>query len=78
MSRARLSTLLFNDGKALARISTGKDVTTRTFESAMAWFSANWPTGLNWPEGIERPVVVAPDHLPDAGKMVPAPDGVAA
>lgn len=55
LSRARVATLTFNDGKALDRIAGGGDLTTRSFEKAMAWFSANWPEGAAWPEGIARP-----------------------
>ena len=55
ISRARIATLVFNDGKALDRIANGGDLNTRSYERAMLWFSANWPEALAWPEGIERP-----------------------
>lgn len=55
LSRARVSTLIFNAGKTLDGIAEGRDLGTRSFERAMAWFSANWPEGRIWPEGIERP-----------------------
>ncbi len=54
-SRARVSTLVFNDGKRLSRLSEGFDIGTRTFEAAVVWFSDHWPEGLDWPEGIPRP-----------------------
>ena len=53
-----LSTKLFNDGKTLARVASGGDVSTANFEKAMQWFSTNWPSGEDapdWPEGIARP-----------------------
>lgn len=55
MSRSRISTIVFNDGKALGRIADGGDLNTRSFEKAMLWFASNWPEGLEWPAGIERP-----------------------
>lgn len=55
ISRAWLSTKLFNDGKRLDVIAAGRDLNTRTFERAMEWFSQNWPEGAQWPEGVARP-----------------------
>lgn len=55
LSRGRLGTLVFNDGKAFERIAGGGDLNTRSYEKAMLWFSANWPEGLAWPDDVERP-----------------------
>lgn len=55
-SRARVSTLLFNDGKRLGRIAVGGDLGTRSFEAAMAWLSGRWPDGVDWPVEVPRPV----------------------
>lgn len=55
ISRARLSTLLFNGGHVLDRISSGGDLATGNFEKAMQWLSDNWPDGAEWPDGIARP-----------------------
>lgn len=55
LSRARVSTLLFNHGARLDLIAGGKDLNTRSYERAMLWFASNWPEDLAWPEGIERP-----------------------
>ena len=56
VSRARVSTIVLNRGATLDAIANGKaDVTTGTFEKAMAWFSKNWPPQAAWPEGITRP-----------------------
>lgn len=59
LSRARVSTIVFNAGSTLDRIASGRDLTTGNFERAMRWFSANWPDGVEWPEGVDRPVVSA-------------------
>ncbi len=58
LSRSRVSTLIFNDGKALDRVASGGDLNTRSFEKAMRWFAENWPTGAEWPEGVDRPAPV--------------------
>lgn len=55
LSRARVSTLVFNDGKKIDLIANGADLSTGKFESAMSWFSANWPADVDWPTGIPRP-----------------------
>lgn len=55
LSRARVSTLVLNGGSRLDVVAAGGDVSTGTFERAMAWFSASWPEGTAWPEGIHRP-----------------------
>jgi hypothetical protein len=57
MSRARLSTLMMKGGARLDAIAEGGDLTTRSFEAAMAWLSANWPQSAVWPEGVERPAL---------------------
>ena len=55
LSRSRVSTLIFGDGMRLEGIATGKDLNTRSFERAMAWFSDRWPEQAIWPEGVIRP-----------------------
>jgi hypothetical protein len=55
LSRARVSTIVFNAGGALDRIVAGKDLTTGNFERAMRWFSDNWPDNAVWPDKVERP-----------------------
>mgnify|MGYP003404905483 CR=1 FL=1 len=56
LSTARVSTLVFNDGKKLEAIaSKGVDLSTGKFEAGMQWFSDRWPEGLEWPEGVLRP-----------------------
>lgn len=54
LSRARVSTIVFNAGLALDRIAAGKDLTTGNWERAMRWFHENWPEGAEWPRSVER------------------------
>ncbi|KPF47113.1 hypothetical protein IP76_01975 [Rhizobium sp. AAP43] len=56
MSRSRLSTLLLSGGKRLDMIRSGGDIGTARFESAMSWFSDNWPAGAEWPADVARPI----------------------
>lgn len=81
LSAARVATLVFNDGQALARIRAGGDVQTATWERAMRWFSANWPEAAAWPAGIERPPALeasVPEPLgPENCAPVLAPEAVA-
>jgi hypothetical protein len=63
LSRARVSTLVFNSGTALNRIAAGRDLNTKRWERAMLWFSRNWPEGAEWPAGVARP---APACSPEA------------
>lgn len=55
ISEARLSTLLFNDGKRIGTLRAGGDITSRRLVETMQWLSDNWPEGAQWPEGVERP-----------------------
>lgn len=56
LSRRRVSTLVFNDGKRLTRLADeGRDLHTGSFEHAMRWFSSNWPEGVAWPSDVPRP-----------------------
>jgi len=55
LSRARVSTLVFNGGHVIDRVADGGDVTTGNFEKAIRWFSANWPENAAWPDGVDRP-----------------------
>lgn len=57
LSKARVSTLVFNDGKRLARLANGRDLNTGSYESAMAWFSSNWPAEAAWPAAVPRPAI---------------------
>lgn len=59
LSLARVSTLVFNDGKVFDRLSDGKDLTTGRYETSLRWLSANWPEGAQWPVNVDRPVAEA-------------------
>jgi hypothetical protein len=54
MSKARLATLVANDGKFFRRIEGGGGFTVRTHERCMAWFVANWPPGTDWPSDVPK------------------------
>lgn len=60
VSRSRVSTLVFNEWKKLDALMNGADLATRRFESAMSWFSQNWPVGAAWPKGVSRPARKSP------------------
>jgi hypothetical protein len=55
LSPSRVSTLAFGDGKVIARLRDGRDVTTNRYEAAMQWFSDHWPETAEWPDGVMRP-----------------------
>lgn len=57
LSESRISTVVFNDGKVLARLRSGADVTTGRFERAMLWFADHWPADVDWPAGVAHPQV---------------------
>lgn len=58
LSMARVSTLVFNEGKKLDAIEThGADLATGRFEMAMGWFSTHWPEGAQWPAEVARPAL---------------------
>ncbi len=54
-SRGRVSTMVFGSGDRLDGIAHGKDLTTRSYERAMTWFSRNWPEDAAWPQEVLRP-----------------------
>jgi hypothetical protein len=66
LSPSRVSTLVFNGGHVIERITSGGDVTTGRFEHAVQWFSANWPDGTPWPDDIPRPEPKLEEAAPDA------------
>jgi len=60
VSRARVSTIVFNDGKILDRLASGSDLYTGRYERALRWFSDNWPAKTKWPIQIPRPAPAEP------------------
>lgn len=64
-SRARVSTVVFNQGGKLDALAAGKDLNGRTFCQAMTWFADNWPEGAPWPAWPEgRPDWLERDYSP--------------
>jgi hypothetical protein len=55
LTLSRISTVVFNDGKVIARLKSGADITVGRLEGAIKWFDAHWPDDLPWPEGLARP-----------------------
>ena len=63
LSSGRVSTLVFGDGTKLTGLLSGRsDLTTSRFETAMRWFSANWPAGATWPSAVARPAPIEPER----------------
>jgi hypothetical protein len=60
IGEARVSTLVFNDGKCLQRVRNGADIGSRRIDRALQWFSDNWPPDEDWPAGIDRPAISPP------------------
>jgi len=54
-----LSSRVFADSKKLTALRSDSDITVGRFNSAVQWFSDNWPDGAVWPKGIVRPKVAA-------------------
>jgi hypothetical protein len=70
LSLARVSTLVFNEGKKLEAIaSRGADLATGRFENAMRWFSSNWPEGCDWPSDVPRPAT-SNEHLMHSEQVI--------
>lgn len=44
------------DARFMERIESGKGFTVKSYDSAMRWFSANWPSTAIWPASVPRPV----------------------
>ncbi|QOZ25315.1 hypothetical protein [Bradyrhizobium sp. CCBAU 51753] len=62
ISLARVSTLIFNDGKRFAAIQRGGNLGTDQFEKAISWFSERWDDNTPWPIGFPRPKVPLPER----------------
>lgn len=50
-----VSSRVFQDSKKLGAIRAGSDITVSRYNSAIEWFSANWPEGAVWPHDVPRP-----------------------
>jgi len=51
-----VSSRVFDDSKKLTAIRTGSDLTVSRFNSAIRWFSENWPEDAAWPVNVLRPM----------------------
>lgn len=54
-----VSSRVFQDSKKLAAIRSGSDITVGRYNSALAWFSENWPEEARWPHDVPRPMAEA-------------------
>lgn len=50
-----VSSRVFDDGKKLAALRAGGDITVGRYNAALAWFSEKWPEGAVWPDDVTRP-----------------------
>lgn len=57
IAETTVSSRVFGDGKKLAALRAGSDITLTRFNDALRWFSVNWPKGARWPSIIARPSV---------------------
>lgn len=61
IGRKRVSTIVLGQGSKLDAVATGSaDVTTKTWERAMQYYSDNWPKNAVWPVSIARPTPQQP------------------
>lgn len=51
-SDGALSARMFNDGKKIAALRTGKDITLGRLISGIDWLRENWPVGEPMPEAL--------------------------
>lgn len=56
VGRKRISTIVLYQGSKLDAVANGlADVTTRTWERAMQYYSDHWPENVPWPNFVVRP-----------------------
>ncbi|AMM86786.1 hypothetical protein FF124_14815 [Martelella lutilitoris] len=55
IAEATLSSRLFNDGKRIAALRSGRDIGVLRLARAVAWLSEHWPDRAEWPNGTARP-----------------------
>ncbi|WP_425072543.1 hypothetical protein [Sagittula sp. S175] len=58
-SEATVSNQITTHARLFKRLRSGHGCNVNTYNTAMAWFSTNWPEDLEWPKGVERPKVQA-------------------
>jgi hypothetical protein len=60
-----VSSRVFDDSKVLPLLlSGGMTITLKRADSALEWFSANWPADADWPDGVPRPVACESAPVP--------------
>lgn len=58
VSLATLSERAAGDWRFFQQVAAGAlNFRIRSYDRAIAWFSTNWPEGVEWPEGVPRPVM---------------------
>jgi hypothetical protein len=56
-SEATVSNQITTHARLFKRLRAGHGCNVTTYNTAIIWFSSNWPADLEWPEGIERPTL---------------------
>ena len=54
-SDSTISSRLFDDGKKIAALRAGGDITLGRYHAALRWLSDNWPDDAEWPVDVPRP-----------------------
>lgn len=54
---ATLSSYVFNDGKKITQLRSGKTITLTRLNDALRYLSLNWPENAEWPETVQRPIL---------------------
>lgn len=54
LEESTIGRLCAADGRFFPRLREGKTFTAKKYDEVVAWFSANWPDGVEWPEGVAR------------------------
>ena len=49
-------------GRLMARLQSGCEITVGRRDRILQWFSDHWPAELAWPEEIERPAAGSPER----------------
>jgi bifunctional DNA-binding transcriptional regulator/antitoxin component of YhaV-PrlF toxin-antitoxin module len=70
-SDSTISSRLFDDGKKIAALRGGGDITLGRYHAALRWFSENWPDGAEWPADVQRPAPNRTGRSPTAAQVPP-------
>lgn len=58
LSLSTIGRLVAKDGRFFDRLDDGSTFTARKYDEVIAWFSAQWPEGVDWPSQVARPEAV--------------------